>query len=224
MKFFISRYSERRVGENPLWLIVLSDIMTNLMLFFLVLYVFNLRPEQDVQASFVEGFSRKTESEEKEKRTQDIIQKFREKDIAQTISFELKKTGLQEISQMQITDKYIKINIEAPILFASGKAELGQNAQSILNAMGKLLSKLDNEIIVEGHTDNVPIMSGDYTTNWELSAARSNTVVDYFKETFNIPPQKIISAAYGEYRPVASNETPQGRAKNRRIEIVVIRK
>lgn len=224
MKFLISRYSYHRVRENPLWLIVLSDIMTNLMLFFLVLYVFNLQTEGDVQASFVEGFNKKMESDEKEKRAQDIIQKFREKDIAKTISSELKKTGLQEISEMQITDKYIKINIESPILFDSGKSELGQNAQSILNAMGKLLSKLDNEIIVEGHTDNVPIRSGDYATNWELSAARSNTVVDYFKENFNIPPEKLVSAAYGEYRPVASNETPQGRAKNRRIEIVVIRK
>lgn len=224
MKFFISRYSRPRLEENPLWLIVLSDIMTNLMLFFLVLYVFNLRPEQDVQASFVEGFKRKTVSDEKEKRAQDIIQKFKEKDIAQTISSELKKTGLEEISQMQMTDKYIKINIAAPILFQSGKSELGQNAQSILNAMGKLLSKLDNDIIVEGHTDNVPIRSGDYTTNWELSAARANTVVDYFKDVFNIPPERVISAAYGEYRPVDSNDTPEGRAKNRRIEIVVIRK
>ena len=112
-----------------------------------------------------------------------------------------------------------------PILFSSGRAKLEPNALGVLAAMGKLLHKLEkNDILIEGHTDAAPIKSGDYATNWELSAARADAVVEYLSAGFKIPNERLISAAYGEYRPVAPNSTAQGRARNRRIEILVIRR
>jgi len=225
MKFFIERYSPHKTEENPLWLIVLSDIMTNLMLFFLILYIFSLRPEDTAQAGFLSGFDQKKMEAEKEKKAGAVIQKFTEKDTAETLRAELEKAGLKDLADIQVTDKIIRINIAAPILFGSGRAKLEPNAIEVLSVMGRLLSKLkQNDILIEGHTDNIPVKSGDYPTNWALSAARADAVVDHLARNFGIPQEKLISAAYGEYRPIAPNSTPGGRARNRRIEILVTRK
>lgn len=224
MKSFIDRHTSHRAGENPLWLLVLTCIMTDLMLFFLILYVSSIRPE--VSEGFVDGLTKSSgKAEAKEKKAEQIIEKLKEKDAAAELRAELEKSGLKDMTEVQMTDKFIRINIAAPILFKSGKAQLEPNALQVLPVMGKLLQKFSqHDILIEGYTDNVPIKSGDYPTNWALSAARANSVVDYLAANFSIPQEKMISAAYGEYRPVAPNDTAEGRAKNRRIEIVVARK
>ena len=227
IKFLTERYSPRKTVDNPLWLIVLSDIMTNLMLFFLILYVFSLRPESESHTDFLSGFDQKTiySESEKGKRAEEVLQKFKEKDAAETLRAELEKTGLKDLAEVQMTNKLIRVNISAPILFKSGGAGLEPDAIKVLSVMGRLLTKLkENEILIEGHTDNIPVKSGDYPTNWALSAARANSVVDYLAANSGIPQEKLISAAYGEYRPIAPNDTSEGRAKNRRIEIVITRK
>ena len=225
MKFFIDRYSSHKTEENPLWLIVLSDIMTNLMLFFLILYVFSLRPDSESHTNFLDGFDTNTTEAAKEKKAEAVLQKFTEKDTAEALRAELEKAGLRDMAEVQMTDKLIRVNISAPILFKSGGAALEGNTLPVLNVMGRLLQKLkQNDILVEGHTDSIPVKSGEYRTNWALSAARANSVVDYLASNFGIPQERLVSAAYGEYRPVAPNDTPKGRAKNRRIEILVTRK
>ncbi|MCK5106999.1 MAG: OmpA family protein, partial [Elusimicrobiales bacterium] len=138
------------------------------------------------------------------------IQELKEKDAAKTIS-------MLEDAEVQITSKEIRVNIESPILFKSGSADLGNQASTVLDVMGNLMNNLKNDVIIEGHSDNIPIKSGDYPNNWELSAARANTVVDYLTNNFSIAPRRLISAAYGEYRPIASNKTRAGRIKNRSL-------
>ncbi len=225
MKFFIERYSRHRTEENPLWLIVLSDIMTNLMLFFLILYVFSLRQDSESHSDFLNGFDKQKLEEAKEKKAEAVVRTFTEKDTAEALRAELEKAGLKDMAEVQLTDKLIRVNISAPILFRSGEAELDKETIRVLSVMGRLLQKLkDNDILIEGHTDSVPVKSGSYTTNWALSAARANSVVDYLASNFGIPQERLISAAYGEYRPVADNATREGRAKNRRIEILVTRR
>jgi len=221
----LERYSPHRTEENPLWLIVLSDIMTNLMLFFLILYVFTLRPDTESHEDFLSGFDRTRQQELKEKKAETVIQKFKEKDTAEALRDELEKAGLKDLAEVQMTDKFIRVNISAPILFRSGEARLEPASLRVLSVMGRLLEKLkDNEIIIEGHTDSVPVRSGDYATNWALSAARADAVVDRLASDFGIPQKSLVSAAYGEHRPVAPNDTAEGRARNRRIEVLVMRK
>ncbi|MDA8132282.1 MAG: OmpA family protein [Elusimicrobia bacterium] len=128
------------------------------------------------------------------------------------------------MAEVQITAKQIKINIAEPVLFASGSADLGPRAADVLGPVSAVLNKLPNDVIVEGHTDSVPIKSGKFATNWELSAARANAVVGLLASKYSVPQDRLIAAAYGEYRPVADNDTSEGRARNRRIEIVVPRK
>jgi len=210
--------------ENPLWLIGLGNIMTTLMLFFLVLYVFSAQGK-NIEDDFVSGFEyKKTEDKRKEEKGQEIIKKIKEEEAAENITQKLNEAGLSEMSEVTMTSKMIRINLSAPILFKSGSDELNPEARTILKPIGYLLKNLENnKIIVEGHTDSVPIKTGKWKTNWELSAARANSVVDFFNEEINIPNEKMVAAAFGEYRPVASNKTAEGRAKNRRIEIVVMR-
>jgi chemotaxis protein MotB len=224
MNFIIERYTKHRTAENPLWLVVLSDIMTNLMLFFLILYVFSLQPESEAKTMFSEGFDKKHMDTQKARMAEDVLQKFKEQDVAKNLEEELSKSGLKNAAEVQMTEKQIKINIAAPVLFSSGKAGLNLSSTEILGALAKVLARLPNDIVIEGHTDNVPIRSGDYATNWELSADRATAVADFLSDKFSISNSRIICAAYGEYRPVATNDTPEGRALNRRIEIIVSRK
>ena len=224
MKFFIERYAKHRTEENPLWLVVLSDIMTNLMLFFLILYVFSIHPETEAKASFVDGFDKENVQKRKEEKAEEVVKKFTEEDIARKLAEELYKAGMKDMAEVQITDKQIRINIAAPVLFSSGKAKLGSTSSEVLGPVAQVLNKLPNDIIIEGHTDSVPVKSGDYPTNWELSAARADAVVSLLAEKYSVPQERMIAAAYGEHRPAAPNDTAEGRARNRRIEIVVSRK
>ena len=223
MKFFIARYSSHKVGDNPLWLVVLADIMTNLMLFFLILYVFTVRPDLASNAEFLEGFDKDNAQQQREKKAEDVVKKFTEEDLARKLAEDLLKAGMKDMAEVQITARQIKINIAAPVLFRSGKAELGGSSAEVLGPVAAVLNTLPNDAIVEGHTDAIPIKSGDYGTNWELSAARANAVVDLLAARYSVPQERMIAAAYGEHRPAAPNDTAEGRAKNRRIEIIVPR-
>ncbi|MCM8775062.1 MAG: OmpA family protein [Candidatus Omnitrophica bacterium] len=109
------------------------------------------------------------------------------------------------------------------ILFDSGKAELKPSAQIVLDKLaGTLASKAEeNMIYVEGHTDNQPILYSGWRSNWELSTARATEVIHYFIEARGLNPRQFAATGYGEYHPVSSNESAQGRVANRRVEIVI---
>lgn len=129
-----------------------------------------------------------------------------------------------EIKVTQFKD-LLTVNLVEKILFDSGKAEIKPRGLEILKKVGDILKNTkDKQIRIEGHTDNIPIgsgLAGKFPTNWELSTARATVVARYFQEKVGIPPQKLAPTGFAEYRPVASNSTPEGRAQNRRIEIIL---
>ena len=133
-----------------------------------------------------------------------------------------------EIKKGQIVIKELKgkltLDVLDKILFDSGKVEIKPEGREVLNRVVDILAvTTDKEILVEGHTDNIPIagnLSKKYPTNWELSAARAINIVRYLEEQ-GIDPQVLAAVALGEQRPVAENDTPEGRAKNRRITIIL---
>ena len=135
-----------------------------------------------------------------------------------------KELSKQSQVQLQQDAKGLKITLAATVLFSSGSSELSDNGKSLLGNLSKALSRRnDIDIIIEGHTDNVTIdgeLSIKYRTNWELSAARSLGVLHYLSEK-GLPESHLEAHAFGETRPVVSNNTEQGRARNRRIEILV---
>lgn len=129
-----------------------------------------------------------------------------------------------EIAVTQLKDK-LSLSMVEKILFDSGSSDIKQNGKAVLDRVAEILRKVtDKQIRIEGHTDNVPIgpvLAAKFPTNWELSTARSTTVVRYLQDK-GIDPALLSAAGYSEYRPVASNETDEGKEKNRRIEIVLI--
>lgn len=116
----------------------------------------------------------------------------------------------------------IVISLAGNILFDSGKSDLKPSGMALLDTLAERLRTMPNEIRVEGHTDNVPIATPLYPSNWELSSARATTVGRYLAEQNGIAPNRLSAAGYGEFRPVAPNDTREGRARNRRVDLVVL--
>jgi chemotaxis protein MotB len=116
----------------------------------------------------------------------------------------------------------IVISLAGNLLFDSGKSDLKPQGLVLLDAVAERLKTMTNEIRIEGHTDNVPIATPLYPSNWELSSARAITVGRYLSENDEISPTRLSAAGYGEYRPVAPNDTREGRSRNRRVDLVIL--
>lgn len=115
---------------------------------------------------------------------------------------------------------WLEVNIQASVLFESGSASLSQPARDILGKVAGVLKDSTNPIHVEGYTDNLPIETRQFPSNWELSAARAASVVRLFQEQA-LQPERMAAVGYGEFHPVADNASDEGRARNRRISIVI---
>jgi len=132
-----------------------------------------------------------------------------------------KKEKLDEAIKVKVTDKGIAIKIADPMLFDIGKAGIKPEFMMILRDLMGIINKVpDNEIRVEGHTDNTPINTVEFPSNWELSTARAVNVIKYLYAQ-GMHPDRLSAVGYGEYRPIAPNTTAESRQKNRRIEIYV---
>ena len=117
----------------------------------------------------------------------------------------------------------VVIRILDDVLFSSGNAELKVKAQEVLKLIAEIIIKLPNDIRVEGHTDNIAINSVQYPSNWHLSIARALNTAYYLIQAEDIDPDKVSVVGYAEYNPIADNSTIEGRAKNRRVDIIVIK-
>ena len=135
----------------------------------------------------------------------------------------------QEIERGEVKISELKgkltVNVVDKILFDSGRADLKPAGVKVLQHIGDILnSAVDKNIQVEGHTDNVPIsgaLATKYPSNWELSTARATTVLHFLQERVGVSGERLSAVGYGEYQPIASNSTAEGRAQNRRIQIVL---
>ena len=129
---------------------------------------------------------------------------------------------LAEGGQVSVTEGAtgIKVEINAEVLFSPGEAQLGDGAVNVLDAVGQVLAGADFPVIVEGHTDDVPIATYRFPSNWELSASRASSVVRLFVDT-GVDPARLTAAGYGNQRPVADNGTEDGRSRNRRVTLLI---
>lgn len=140
--------------------------------------------------------------------------------LSEQLAMKLQKQIDDDEIDIRANDEWIEVNIKASVLFPSGSAGLVEAAAPILEKVAGILEKTDNPIHVEGYTDNIPIETSRFPSNWELSAGRAASVVRLFEE-LNIKPERMAAVGYGEYHPVADNNTEEGRAKNRRIALVI---
>jgi chemotaxis protein MotB len=143
--------------------------------------------------------------------------------LVKGLSAEVQKGQLQ-VRQYQ---NMLAVDLAEKIFFDSGRATLKKGGKDVLKKVGEALKGYENKVIrVVGHTDNVPVaksLQGTFPSNWDLSVARATNVVRFLQEV-GIPPERMVASGRGEYDPVASNDTVEGRQKNRRIEIMLIDK
>jgi len=143
-------------------------------------------------------------------------------DLAKKLEKEI-QAGQIEITEMK---NRLTVTMVDKIIFPSGSTEISPEGKTVLSKVVEILKSIkDKRIQVEGHTDNVPIVSGlkkRFPTNWELSTARATEVVRYLQESGGLDPKLLCATGYSEYQPVATNDTNEGKRKNRRIEIVLL--
>lgn len=131
--------------------------------------------------------------------------------------------GLTGKIKTQITERGLRVDLLETSLFQSGSAELAPDAKNLLDATARIFLANDNYIRVEGHTDNVPIHTDRYQTNWQLSTDRATSVIMYWTAKYPEKQKYLSASGYGEFHPLDSNNTAEGRQKNRRIEVYVLR-
>lgn len=131
--------------------------------------------------------------------------------------------GIQTKLVSSIEERGLVISIQDTLLFESGSADITPRAREILDKVITVLATAPNYIKVEGHTDNLPINTARFPSNWELSVLRATNVVQLMAGEGEISPDRISATGYGQYRPVASNATEEGRSRNRRVDLVILR-
>lgn len=171
--------------------------------------------ESDTQSEEYEEFEDKLADVQEE-----MLQENEE--LAEKIEETIAEQNLEGDIDVDFTSQYVELTLNGALLFDSGKANLKDEAYPLMEKVGVILQKYaDGVIEVEGHTDNVPINTAKFANNNELSSARALSVFDYLVANTNLSPALIKHSGRGEYVPVADNGTPEGRAKNRRVEIKI---
>ena len=141
-------------------------------------------------------------------------------ELAEKVAEAVNENNLSGEIDIEFTSQYVQLTLSGSILFDSGSVELKQEALPVLDKVGVILEKYSTSTIeIEGHTDNVPMSGAKYSNNDELSSGRALSVFEYFIENTALEPVMLKHAGRGEYVPIADNSTPEGRAKNRRVEI-----
>jgi len=227
---------------SPLWMTTYSDMVTLLLTFFVLLFAMSVIDIErfqkiiiSIQASFF-GYTgimeNPTELDTPENGaaasngTQVLEQSFLEKirqaeEIKEREEAFLVEAGLKGAVEIKLEERGVVMEMPEYIFFERSSAELKQEAKQVLEKLAVFFKEIDNQVIIEGHTCNLPINTYQYPSNWELSVARSIRVTRYLVENLGLKPERFIATGYGEYQPLATNDTPEGRAKNRRVTIVI---
>ncbi|NRF90661.1 flagellar motor protein MotB [Paenibacillus frigoriresistens] len=146
------------------------------------------------------------------------------KELKQSMDAYIKENNMSEQLTTKLDNEKLTITISDRALFDSGSATIKQESQKLAVSMSNLLGRYPGyEVQVAGHTDNIPIRRADFETNWDLSAKRAVNFMKILLNNSEIEPASYSSVGFGEYRPIAENDTTEGRAKNRRVEVSILR-
>jgi chemotaxis protein MotB len=235
----MSRRSKGHAEEHPdeRWVISYADLVTLLFGFFIILYATADANEVKMEAlsrGLAEAFNvGVTEGDGEGSFFEDGSGIIPGRNDAGSLDFDLERIRqLIEERTMQAgregqvvvssDEDRITIRLADNLVFPSASADIREQARPLLAIVAAAVNETDNEIRVEGHTDNIPLATEKYPSNWELSSARATAVLRLLTEELGVDPGRAFAAGYGEFRPVASNLTPEGRALNRRADIVLL--
>jgi len=194
------------------WLISYADFITLMFTFFAALYALSSQDKAKME-QFTGSLNQTFKVIEKPIQQIDTQKNMLMADIT-------KVTGDIKGITIKNEPRGVVVTFSDSVLFAPGSSELKPEIYAVLEKLSKLLSSVPGKVAIEGHTDNVPISSSKYSSNWELSTARAASMLHFFIQK-GIDPARYSIAGYAEFRPLESNATEEGRAKNRRVEIVI---
>ncbi len=217
--------------KTDAWLATYGDMVTLVLTFFVLLYSFssvNEKKLKEISVALTSLLGGGTSGESILDGGNGILEEVVPEDVGMQnstftkVSEFLENNGLEDIAQIKTDDRGVIIELNDKILFESGKSELIPESRGVLDKISGLLGTLDNTFIIEGHTDNVPIDTYKFNDNWDLSSSRANSVIRYFTKVKGLDVNKFNSAAYGEFKPLVDNSTEENRAKNRRVNILIV--
>lgn len=213
-------------GGAPAWMVTYGDMMTLLLTFFVLIVSFSSTEVVKFRAameSLREGLgvwpsmnspmpnTFLKNVEDRESQTEAVIDEVEKMQ---------QENSALEFIEVYNTPQGVRLILSDSLLFKSGSSDLTPVFEDLLDRIGDVIEKQTFDLIrVEGHTDNIPINTPRFPSNWELSASRAVQVVKFLAERTEIPPAKLSGVGYGEFRPRSTNDTPAGRARNRRVEI-----
>ncbi len=214
------------------WLLTYADLITLLLAFFIILYSMSkidaekFREVSRALRTVLRGtgpLALPPDSRFVDEEIGDGVIKLGDLGVLKReIEIKLEELGLSDNIRATLDRRGLIIRVSESAFFDLGSAELRLEAEEILHLIAGFLLRIPNHIRIEGHTDNLPIKTGKYPSNWELSVNRATVCVRYLITKHGFPPDRISALGYGEYRPIASNETPEDRTKNRRVDIIVL--
>ncbi|APC39499.1 OmpA/MotB family protein [Clostridium estertheticum] len=142
--------------------------------------------------------------------------------IKKNVDTYLKQNGLASSVSTKIDERGLEVSLKTSLLFDVGTAGVKEDSAKKLISIGKILNHVNNYVRIEGHTDSTPMSNNEFKSNWQLSAIRATNVTELLISKAGISPKKISAVAYGENRPVATNTTEIGKAKNRTVDIIIL--
>jgi chemotaxis protein MotB len=227
--------NEEEEEGAPAWVVTFGDLMSLLLCFFVLLLSFSEtdRNKYRVVSGSVRnafGIQRQKPVFESPKGSKMIAREFDQailltkiEDVVKEIIHELDNEyeELKGFVEVEAEENKVTIRMMGEATFDTGKADLKSNFLPLLLKIGEVLGKTRGEIIIAGHTDNVPLAGGHFGSNLGLSMARAGSVAEFLLRSSTIDPKRLSTMGFGEYRPLTTNDTAEGRQKNRRVEIIL---
>jgi chemotaxis protein MotB len=234
------RNSKKEKDNTERWMLSYLDFITLLMIFFLMMYaISNVDSKKakelatSLKIAFNQGNGQNVIAVDSNNSPPDIVDSTADpndssaeteklSDIKKKVDALVDNSELKGSVTTSIQERGLVISFNDNVFFNSGEAEIKPDWQGKLISISKILNEIDNYIHVEGHTDNVAINTNYFHSNWQLSSVRAANVVEFLISKGNVKPERLSAVGYGEYRPVQSNDTEEGRAANRRVDIVIL--
>ena len=230
MRYFTTKSNSD--NEAPAWIVIWGDMLAVILTFFILLFgiseidsVKYAEIATELSDSLGGSFEGELGSRGKESELASLGIKDDLIDLntlAKKIKEAIAEQNLEEALDITIDHRGVVLSAPGEVFFRSGEAEILEEGGLFLRKLSSLLKMVPYNILIEGHTDDVPINTPKYPSNWELSTGRAASVIRFFIEEENISPQRLSAAGYAEYKP-RFPQIPENRAKNRRVEIIILR-
>jgi len=228
---------EKQQEENdepsaPFWMVTYGDMVTLLLTFFILLLSFAELDEVKFEEAahslkgalgVMQAYESPKNNKSRSKSSSELEMMRRNEMYKSMVELEAlaKEMGYEDDVSIMFSDNGLLIRMGDRVLFDIGKAYLKPKALPVLDIVGKAISKHAKEVLVGGHTDDYPIQSAEFPSNWELSASRALNVVKYLIDRTGVKPHVLAATGYSEFRPLVGNSSAENRRKNRRVEFLV---